>query len=155
MRYHVREATTADGDRMLKLLPRLGSFDVPVRRTVREVWGRDQRQLQAWIAGEKPDTIVHVAVDPEDRILGVAMTTMGDEFLSGKPSAHLEVIAVAAEAEGKGIGGALFSRAEKAAAKRGAQTITPSGFLNNFRARRLYEKLDYEGEIIRYIKDLS
>ena len=155
MRYHVREATTDDGERMLKLLPRLASFDVPERRTVREVWSRDQRQLQAWLAGEKPDTLVHVAVDPDDRILGVAMTTIGEEFLSGKPSAHLEVLAVAAEAEGKGIGGALIARAEQAAVNRGASSITLSVFRNNARARRLYEKLGYDGEIIRYIKDLS
>lgn len=155
MRYHVREATTDDGERMLKLLPRLASFDVPERRTVREVWSRDQRQLQAWLAGEKPDTLVHVAVDPDDRILAVAMTTIGEEFLSGKPSAHLEVLAVAAEAEGKGIGGALIARAEQAAMNRGASSITLNVFRNNARARRLYEKLGYDGEIIRYIKDLS
>lgn len=155
MRYHVREATAEDGDKMLKLLPRLASFDVPDRRTVREVWGRDQRQLQAWLDGKKPETFVLVAVDPDGSILGVAMTSMCEEFLSGKPSAHLEVLAVAAEAEGKGIGGALISRAEQAAVRNGALTMTLNVFHNNVRARRLYEKLDYDGEIIKYIKELA
>ncbi len=87
-------------------------------------------------------------------MLGLSLVRFREEMLSHEPSAHLEVLAVAREAEGKGIGRALIVAAENAAQERGALTMTLHVFANNTRARYVYEKLGYSGEIIRYIKDL-
>ena len=58
-------------------------------------------------------------------------------------------------AEGQGIGQALLNAAEAAAGEHGAQTITLHVFSTNSRARRLYERSGYDGELIRYIKPIS
>jgi GNAT superfamily N-acetyltransferase len=126
MQYRIRVALPSDGEAMRSLLPRLASFDIPTRRSAEDLWRGDEQILQAWLDGVAPDCLAHVA----------------------------EVLAVAREAEGKGIGRALIVAAENAAQERGAWSITLHVFANNTRARHVYEGLGYSGEIIRYIKDL-
>jgi ribosomal protein S18 acetylase RimI-like enzyme len=95
-----------------------------------------------------------VAVDTQNAILGVALVSLGEELLSHAPSAHLEVLVVAEGAEGNGIGQALVTEAETIARERGALSMTLHVFATNTRARQVYERLGYTGELIRYIKYL-
>ena len=154
MQYRIRVALPSDGEIMRSLLPRLASFDIPMRRSAEDLWRGDEQILQAWLDGDAPDCLAHVAVDMSDAVLGLSLVSLREEMLSHEPSAHLEVLAVAREAEGKGIGRALMVAAEKASQERGALTMTLHVFANNARARHVYEGLGYSGEIIRYIKDL-
>ena len=154
MEYSIRVASASDGEAMRSLLPRLASFDIPARRSAEDLWRGDEEILQTWLDGEAPDCLAHVAVDTSDAVLGLSLVSLREEMLSHEPSAHLEVLAVAREAEGKGIGRALMVAAEKASQERGAFTMTLHVFANNTRARHVYEGLGYSGEIIRYIKDL-
>ncbi|MDX1482776.1 MAG: GNAT family N-acetyltransferase, partial [Woeseiaceae bacterium] len=62
---------------------------------------------------------------------------------------------VAAGCEGRGVGAALLEIAEQDARRQGAETMTLHVFAVNQRARRLYEKAGYEGELMRYIKPLD
>jgi ribosomal protein S18 acetylase RimI-like enzyme len=96
--------------------------------------------------------MVYVAVDPEQIILGIAMAQLREELLSHTPSAHLEVIVVRDDAEGQGIGKALIQTIEQAMRKLGARSISLHVFAANSRARAVYERLGYSGELIRYIK---
>ena len=109
--------------------------------------------LLRWIEGKEPDLVAHLAVD-DDAVLGVVVVRLREELLSHQPSAHLEVLCVAAEIEGRGIGKALIYAAEEAAREAGARTMTLHVFATNTRARSLYDKLGYDGELIRYIKEL-
>ncbi|MFQ5759639.1 MAG: GNAT family N-acetyltransferase [Acidiferrobacterales bacterium] len=154
MEYSIRVALPSDGEAMQSLFPRLASFDIPARRSAEDLWREDEQSLQAWLDGEAPDCLAHVAVDANNTVLGLSLVRLRKEMLSHEPSAHLEVLAVAREAEGKGIGRALIVTAENAAQEWGAWTITLHVFANNTRARHVYEELGYSGEIIRYIKDL-
>ena len=154
MEYSIRVALPGDGEAMRSLLPRLASFDIPARRSAEDLWRGDEQILQTWLDGKAPDCLAHVAVDANNAVLGLSLVRLREEMLSHTPSAHLEVLAVAHEAEGKGIGRALIVAAENAAQERGALTMTLHVFANNTRARYVYEELGYSGEIIRYIKDL-
>ncbi len=154
MSYRVRDASPADVDAIRQLLPRLAAFDLPERRTPEDLWRDDEQMLLRWQGGEEPDLFAHVAVDPDDRILGVAVSRLREELLSHAPSAHLEVLAVAKEAEGQGMGKALVTAAEAAARALGAETMTLHVFGVNIRARGMYEKLGYDGELLRYIKEI-
>ncbi len=140
---------------MRSLLPRLASFDLPSRRSPEDLWSDDEQMLLRWRDGGEPDLIAQVAVDDEDRVMGLAITRLREELLSHAPSAHLEALAVAPEAEGRGMGKALVTAAEETARARGAETMTLHVFGVNTRARGLYEKLGYDGELIRYIKELA
>ena len=154
MGYRIRDASPADLDAIRRLLPRLAAFEVPERRAPEDLWRGDEQMLLRWLDGGEPDLLAQVVVDGEEAILGVAVTRLRKELLSEAPSAHLEVLAVAKEAEGQGMGKALVTAAEDAVRALGAETMTLHVFGVNVRARGMYEKLGYDGELIRYIKEL-
>ena len=154
MRFTIREARPGDAEAIRELLPRLSSFRVPPRRDPEELWRGDERILDGWLAGSEPDCRIRVAVDGDESLVGAVMLRLRPELLSGRPSAHLEVVVLAERAEGHGVGKALMEEAERVAREHGALTLTLTVFAVNTRARRLYEAMGYDGELIRYIKDL-
>ena len=140
---------------MMALMPRLSEFEIPDSRDPEHLWRDDAALLQSWIAGVADDCLVHIAEDNNGVILGLTLVRLRPEPLSHEPSAHLEAIAVAKGAEGKGIAKALLDTAEDEARRHGAQTMTLHVFSTNARARRFYERSGYDGEIIRYIKPIA
>ncbi len=153
--YLIRAATPADGDAMMALMPRLAAFEIPESRTPEHLWRDDAELLREWIDGGTSGCLVHVAENEKGDILGFTMLRLRPELLSHEPSSHLETIAVAEGAEGRGIGQALLNTAEDAAKEHGALTITLHVFSTNDRARRFYERAGYDGELIRYIKPIA
>ena len=149
---NILKATAADCESMLELFPRLASFDLPDNRNPEHLWGDDARLLTDWASGNRNDCFVHVAKDEDGRVLGVVMVTLKPELLSHAPSAHLEVLVVAENAEGQGVGASLLVAAEEEARQRGALSMTLHVFARNQRARQVYERAGYDGELIRYIK---
>jgi GNAT superfamily N-acetyltransferase len=148
-------AKSDDCEDMLELFPRLASFDLPKNRNPEHLWGGDAKMMKDWAAGNRNDCIVHVAKDEEGRVLGVAMVTLRPELLSHAPSAHLEALVVADKAEGQGVGSALLASIEEEAQQRGALSMSLHVFARNQRARKVYERAGYDGELIRYIKPFS
>ena len=139
----------------MALMPRLASFDVPKSRNPLDLWRSDAAVLQRWLDGEAEECLVHVAVDDAQKVLGFTLVSLRPELLSHEPSAHLEAIAVGEGAEGMGVGQALLAAAESEAKSHGAQTITLHVFASNTRAREFYERSGYDGELLRYIKELA
>lgn len=155
MDYRVRSATSVDGDAMLALMPRLADFDVPGHRDPEDLWRDDAALLRKWVAGEADDCFVHIAEGTDGATLGMTLVRLRPDVLSQQPSSHLEVIAVAKEAEGTGVAQDLLAAAEQQAAKQGALTMTLHVISTNSRARRFYERVGYYGEMIRYIRALA
>jgi ribosomal protein S18 acetylase RimI-like enzyme len=152
--FTIRDATHADGEAILALMPRLADYDTPPSRDPKHLWMHDAELLEQWRKGDA-ECLVHVAVDADDAVLGFSLVRMRPELLSLEPSAHLEAIAIDKRAEGMGIGTALLAEAEASAKAHGAETMTLHVFAVNSRARALYEKVGYEGELMRYIKPLG
>ncbi len=150
----LRPATPDDADGLRGLLPRLAEFDLPPARDARDLWKHDLKLLEQWLVEQQADCRVHVAVDQSGQVCGLAIVTLRPELLSLAPSAHLEALAVASGFEGQGLGGRLLEAAEKDAREQGAESITLHVFAVNSRARALYEKAGFEGELMRYIKPL-
>jgi ribosomal protein S18 acetylase RimI-like enzyme len=151
MEFDVRDAEPSDGDAMLALMPRLADFDVPASRNPEDLYRDDARLLRSWLDGEE-ECLVQVAVTGESKVLGFTLVRLRPELLSHCPSAHLEAIAVDVGAEGKGVAKALLIAAENNAKANGASSMTLHVFASNSRARRFYDYLGYDGELIRYIK---
>ncbi len=151
----IRPATPADVEAILAIMPRLADFDVPASRDPQHLWKHDAAMLRSWSEGGKDDCFVHVAEAQDKRIAGFAMVSLRPELLSEAPSSHLEAIAVAPGFERLGIGASLLHEAENEAARRGAETMTLHVFAANTRARSLYEREGYNGELMRYIKPLG
>src|SRR3954454_2944747 len=155
MSHQIRPATPADVDPILELFPRLAAFELPANREAEDLWRGDAELLRLWSAGAAPQCLVHVAVNSQQVILGIAMAQLREELLTHARSAHLEVIIVRDDAEGQGIGKALIQTIEQAVREQGARSVTLHVFAANTRARAVYERLGYSGELIRYIKHLS
>ena len=155
MSVRVRSAVSEDGETIMALMPRLASFDVPKSRNPVDLWRSDAAMFQRWLDGEAAERFVHVAVDDAQKVLGFTMVSLRPELLSHAPSAHLEAIAVGDGAEGMGVGRALLAAAENEAKSQGAKTMTLHVFASNTRAREFYEQSGYDGELLRYIKELA
>ena len=155
MAFTIRDATIDDGDAMLRLLPRLGSFDIPESRVRRHLWMHDDELLRRWLAGDADSCQVTVAVSETGEIAGLSIVTLRPELLSLEPSAHLEAIAVADGAEGQGIGQALLQAAESRARQSGALSMSLHAFATNKRACAFYEKSGYYAELRRYTKRIA
>lgn len=155
----IRPATPDDLAAMLEILPRLAEFELPSGRDAGDLWKGDAQTLRTWAAAPSDDLIVLVAdggAGEGDRIvLGLALVRLQPEFMSKQPSAHLEAIAVAPAADGRGLGRQLLADAEAAALARGATSMTLHVFANNERARSVYERTGYAGELLRYVKPLG
>ena len=152
MKYSIRFATPADGEKMHSMLPRLAAFELPQNRNPKDTFTGDGKMLRKWINGEEQDCFVYVAVNHKDEILGWSYVRMQAEFMSYEPGCHLEVILVDETASGNGIGQALLKISETEAKKRGAQSMTLHVWKNNIRARTIYEKNGFTDELSRYIK---
>ena len=156
MKYAVSEANSDDLDGMEALLPRLADFDVPPHRVPEHLWHGDREMVRDWAAGKRDDVNIVVATSLEDRkIVGVAVVSYRKEIMSGEPSAHLEVLALDKTAEGHGIAAALMQATEKLASNKGALSMSLHVFANNTRARALYERQGFDGELMRYYKPLA
>ena len=154
MEFEVRNANTGDGEAMMALMPRLADFDVPASRNPLDLYRDDARLLQCWLNGEA-ECLVQVAVTAGNEVLGFTMVRLRPELLSHHPSAHLEAIAVDRAAEGRGVARALLVAAESNAQANGATSMTLHVFASNTRARSFYDRLGYDGELIRYIKPIG
>ena len=147
-----RPAEPDDYDALLKLLPQLADFDIPVRRFANNLWEGDAQLLKSVLDKETQVTFADVAVDSGNQIAGLILVTMRDEILSHEPSAHLEVIVVSPSARGQGLGRRLLQRAEDRVKELGAKTLTLHVFANNQRARSLYRSHGFDEEMLRCIK---
>lgn len=154
MKHRIRDANAADGDAMLALMPRLADFDVPSWRNPQHLYGDDAKLMQRWLDGEEK-CLVQVAENDEQQIVGFTLVRLRPELLSSEPSAHLEAITVSESAEGKGIARALLEAAEQNAKDSGALTMTLHVFASNARARAFYDRSGYDGELVRYIKEIG
>ena len=147
-----RPAEPDDYDALLKLLPQLADFDIPVRRFANNLWEGDAKLLKSVLDKETQVTFADVAIDSGNQISGLILITMRDEILSHEPSAHLEAIVVSPSARGQGLGRRLLQRAEDRVRDLGAKTLTLHVFANNQRARSLYRSHGFNEEMLRCIK---
>ena len=154
MNFQIRDAQSLDGDQVLAMMPRLAAFDVPESRNPEHLWRDDAKLMQSWLDGDAGDCLVQVAVD-DAKVLGFTLVRLRPELLSHAPSSHLEAIAVSDSAQGKGVGLALLDAAEDNARSHGAESMTLHVFASNTRAREFYERNNYAGELLRYIKDIG
>ena len=152
---HYRAANPNDYDALLKLLPQLADFEIPIRRVAKDLWEGDAALLKEVLEKKSRGTFADVAVDSNDQIQGVILVTMREEILSHEPSAHLEAIVVNPDARGQGLGRRLLKRTEKRVRELGAISLTLHVFSNNFRARSLYRSYGFEEEMLRCIKWLD
>jgi GNAT superfamily N-acetyltransferase len=149
----VRSARPSDREFVLDLADRLVSFDVPAWRPKTELIEGDRRALEAWFNSPKADEAMYIA-ELDGRPAGCAYLVTLVDYFNERPHAHVSVLAVTAEAEGKGVGTALIDQSVAWAKARNSDRLTLSALVTNSRARALYERKGFGGEYIRYVLPL-
>jgi GNAT superfamily N-acetyltransferase len=157
----VRSARPSDRQFVLDLADRLVDFDVPPWRPKPELIEGDRRALAEWFARLRQGSGVALADDEALYIAELDGTPAGCAYLvtlvdyfNQRPHAHLSVLAVAKEAEGKGVGSLLLDHCVAWAKARHSDRLTLSALVTNARARALYERKGFGGEYIRYVLPL-
>ncbi len=154
MDYRIRNATAADEQTLVELMPRLADFAVPQNRNPQDLWQGDARLLKKALTGEAPDTHTLVAENESGVAIAIAMYTLKAELISNAASAHLEALAVHPDHARQGIGKQLITACSDAARQQGAVALSLHVFANNSKARALYNNCGFDEEIIRCYKSL-
>ena len=149
----VRPATVADRDFVLELADRLVSFDVPAWREKPELVEGDRRALRQWFDAPREDEALVIA-EVDGKPAGYAYLVTLVDYFNERPHAHLSVLAVAANSEGRGVGSTLLDHSVAWAKQQGSDRLTLSALVTNGRARSLYERKGFAGEYIRYVLPL-
>jgi GNAT superfamily N-acetyltransferase len=162
----IRPATPDDRKFVLNLASRLvDGFDAPSHRTKPELIEGDRRALRQWFdattaegspaeaRSAKADEAMFIA-ELDGKPAGVAYLVTLIDYFNQRPHSHLSVLAVTAEAEGKGVGSALLDKSVAWAKEHNSDRLTLSALVTNSRARALYERKGFGGEYIRYVLPL-
>ena len=138
---------------------------MPAWRPKPELVEGDRRALAEWFELQSDDSrAVAQSAEADEQAMYIAeldgrpagcayLVTLVDYF-NLNPHAHLSVLAVAADAEGQGVGTALLDKSIAWARERGSDRLTLSALVTNSRARSLYERKGFAGEYIRYVLPL-
>jgi ribosomal protein S18 acetylase RimI-like enzyme len=151
----IRPACPDDETFLMGLTPRLADFALPPWRTADEIAQADRQNLRDALRGLLPDAAILVAeASPGGERTGYVFATTRHDHFTHAAHAHVEVLAVEANAQGRGVGPALMDAIEQWAKGRGHAWVTLNVFHGNTRARALYDRLGYEAETIHYRKTL-
>lgn len=153
----IRPARDGDDQFIRDLTPRFAAVGSPP-------W-RDPARMAAFHAGgiaktadlalaPKPGHALLIATDADDRPLGFAHLHGERSGLTGEEQGYLSTLAVAAEAEGRGAGGALLAAAEAWARARGYRHLALETSGDNHHARAFYGRRGYAEETVKLVKAL-
>jgi GNAT superfamily N-acetyltransferase len=149
----IRSARPSDREFVLDLADRLVDFDVPAWRPKPELIEGDRRALAEFFDAPKADEALYIA-ELDGTPAGCAYLVTLVDYFNQRPHAHLSVLAVAKDAEGKGVGSLLLDHCVTWAKERNSDRLTLSALVTNSRARALYERKGFGGEYIRYVLPL-
>ena len=150
----LRPAQPRDLAFLLSLAPRLAEFGLPDWRTGAQVVEAERRALARAVETASPDAPIFIAEEGGSPA-GFVYVEMQTDFFTGRPTAHVSILAVTDAAQGHGIGAALLDAAEVWARARECSFISLNVFPQNTRARNVYERLGYGLETLRYVKPLG
>jgi GNAT superfamily N-acetyltransferase len=150
----IREGTAADRDFVIDTARRFAAFGPPPWRPEAEVVAGEVRCLDDFFDGRLKGPMLLIAED-DGTPAGFVFLEPAVDYFSGERHGHLGMIAVTAEAEGRGAGGALMRAAERWARDCGYSKLTLNVFEGNQRARQVYERFGYQVETVRYVKVLD
>jgi GNAT superfamily N-acetyltransferase len=151
----IRAARDADRAFVLEAVERLADFETPPSwRTRPEIVEGEARTLRAFF--ELPPSGAHLLIaESGGRPLGFAYLETLRDYFTREEHGHVGILAVAKEAEGRGVGGALLEGAADWSRGRGFRRLTLNVFSANSRARRLYSRSGFEEESLRYVRRLE
>jgi GNAT superfamily N-acetyltransferase len=153
-RVSVRPARDEDGEFILALVPRLMEFGPPPWYDAARMVATDLETIGRILKEPPANTAVFVAEDDAGARLGFIHLNSTVDYFTREEVGHVSDVVVAPGGEGRGVGRALMAAAEEWARGRGYRLLTLNAFVRNTRARRLYERLGYGEDMVKYVKEL-
>lgn len=149
----VRPATRADARLLAGLAERLASFPLPSWRTPDSIANADAKAMMEAIEEGRDDNQVMIAERDGVPVGCLHILTIKDFF--GVSHGHVSVLSTTVDAEGTGVGRALIDYAERWTTRRGLSLMTLNVFAGNERARRFYDRVGFEVEMLKYAKRID
>lgn len=149
----VRPARASDRAFVLSTAARLADFGPPGWRSADEIIDGEARTLRDFFESSDDGSRLLVAEVGERRV-GFALVEELRDYFSLERHGHVGILAVTAEAEGRGVGSALLRAAESWARDRGFRTLTLNVFSRNRHARDVYEHMGFEEDTVKYVKKI-
>ena len=145
----------SDKEQILKVSERLVDFELP-ERINREKFSQMQDQGMRGLLDDylQEEDVTILTIKQGDEILGFIELTTENDWISKQKQGYISRIAVAKEAEGKGIGKMLMREAEAWAKQNGFSAIGLNVFFTNERAINFYKALGFELETVKMQKIL-
>jgi GNAT superfamily N-acetyltransferase len=152
--WRVRPARPDDRDFVIGLAPRLtDGFPLPPWRTPEEVARTEAATLDLALTVLPHGNALLIAESADGKPAGLVYLERLFDYYR-RPHGHVGILAVAAETEGQGVGRVLLEAAEDWAREQKLHMLSLNVFAGNERARRVYERLGYMPETLRYVKPL-
>lgn len=150
----IRPAIPADRESLLALVPRLRAFGPPPLRPAEALDAGEHRTIERFFSAPPEGARLWVAAGVDGGVLGMAYAEPAVDYFTRERHGHLGIIAVAAQAEGRGVGRELLATVERWAAEQGFRFLTLNVFATNARAIDVYERAGYGPDTVRYLKEL-
>jgi GNAT superfamily N-acetyltransferase len=151
----IRPAVRSDRSAVLALVPRLRAFGPSELRPTDAMDAAERRALEEAFDAPPEGSLLLVAGDAGGPVLGAAYAFPSTDYFTGETHGHLSILAVAAEAEGRGVGRALLGAVERWASDQGYRFVTLNVFVANGRARAVYERAGWTPDTMRYVKEIG
>ena len=150
----IRVATMADAPAILALADRLPAFG-PTTRTPAEIANGERVALANALSRPSPGSRLLVADQPPHGVIGVISLDTRHDYFTGRPHGYVAILAVAGEAEGRGVGRALLKTAEDWGRANGLTKLTLAVFTDNRHAKEFYERQGWRPELETWYKELG
>lgn len=124
---------------------------------------RDPEQMQSYFAALTPadltreqgtEAFVAIGGDRESP-LGLLVIKPDFDYFTDHPRAYVEILVVAEEAEGRGVGRVLMEHAEQWGRAHGCHEVVLDVFANNPSAIAFYERIGFAPDHLRMSKSLA
>lgn len=122
---------------------------------------RDPKLFRAFFEDLTPESLtsnsdgIAFVAELEGEPAGVVAAHLDVDYFTKHARLHIDTLAVAVEAEGRGVGRALITFIEQQARERECREVVLDVFASNERARGFYEACGYAADHIRMAKPLG
>jgi GNAT superfamily N-acetyltransferase len=151
----IRPATASDRPFLVSLDNRLIEEAVVPEITTDNLIAFQSAYTQTALDNDKAGVVALVAVDQTGQPLGYIQLEPHEDMLTGGTSGYVSLLAVRAEAEGRGVAKRLLEAADAWAARSGFQFLMLDVFASNATARRFYARRGFVDESLRLRRSVS
>lgn len=154
MAIRTRAFDPSDAGFVISLATRFSDFALPEWRLPSEIDNASRNRLQKAVEQPQPDAVILIAEDESGEPVGFIHVQTETDYFDGEKQGRISDLAVAKSCEARGIGFRLLQAAEDWALGQGYDLVTLVVFVDNTRARQLYDNYGFSPEVLKYVKPI-